>query len=138
MIWATGYSLVTKQFALAGRKPYQSTLMLTTIGARTKRLRTSVLVYFAADGDVVVRGSNGGGPTDPHWVDNVRADPHAWVRINRKTRPVHAHVAQGAERDRLYEELCRQTPTTAAYQEMCAPRELPLVVLRDWARTSHS
>ena len=105
--------------------------MLTTIGARARELRTACLPFFRVGEDLVLRGSNGGGPTDPHWVHNVRAHSHAWVRINRKGRPVHAHVAQGEERERLYQVLCDKTPTTARYQKMCAPRELPLVVLRD-------
>jgi deazaflavin-dependent oxidoreductase (nitroreductase family) len=84
--------------------------------------------------DLVIRGSHGGGPTDPHWVHNVRAHPEAWVRIRRKTRPMHAHVARGEERERIYEALCKRSRTTARYQEMCKPRELPLVVLREWDR----
>jgi len=44
---------------------------------------------------------------------------------------VHAHVAEGAERERLFERLCAISPSTAGYQRMCAPRELPLVVLRE-------
>ena len=68
--------------------------------------------------------------TDPHWVHNVRAHPDAWVRVQRRNRRVRAHVAQGAERDRVYADLCRQSRSTELYQNMCAPRELPLVVLR--------
>lgn len=129
---ATGYSLMTKQYTYAGGVPYQPTLMLTTIGARTKKLRTAGLPYFEVGSDWVVRGSNGGGPTDPHWVFNVRANPHSWIRVNRKQRPVHAHVAAGEERERLFKILAEMSPSTEAYQNMCAPRELPLVVLRPW------
>jgi len=129
-LWSTGYSLVTKQYAAAQGQPYQSTLMLTTIGAHTLRRRTACLPYFSVDGDWVVRGSNGGGPTDPHWVHNVRAHVPAWVRIGWRTVPVRAHVSAGEERERLFVELARFGPGTDAYQRMCAPRELPLVVLR--------
>lgn len=132
IVWATGYSLMTKQYCVALGEPYSPTLMLTTIGARTRELRTACLPFFRVGEDLVLRGSNGGGPTDPHWVHNVRTHPHAWVRIDRKSRPVHAHVARGEEREQLYQVLCRKTPTTARYQKMCAPRELPLVVLREW------
>ena len=41
-----------------------------------------------------------------------------------------AHVAAGAERERIYAELVRQSRSTELCQKMCAPRELPLVVLR--------
>lgn len=132
IVWATGLSLMTWQYCAALGEPYAPTLLLRTIGARTGRLRSACLPYHPVGDALVLRGSNGGGPTDPHWVHNVRADPHAWVRIRRRERPMHAHVASGEERARIYEELCRRTPTTARYQRMCAPRELPLVVLRDW------
>ena len=35
ILWATGYSLMTKQYCLAMGEPYAPTLMLRTIGART-------------------------------------------------------------------------------------------------------
>lgn len=130
LLWLTGYSLVTKQYALAGGTAYQPTLLLGTRGARTGRKRSAALPYFEVDGAWVVRGSNGGGPTDPHWVHNVRACPEARVRIGWRSFAVRAHVAQGAERQALFERLDRLSPSTGAYQRMCAPRELPLVVLR--------
>jgi len=125
----TGYSLMTKQYCIAMGTPYQSTLLLRTIGAKTGQQRTSGLPYFKVGNDYVVRGSNGGGPTDPFWVGNVRAHSNAWVCINRKWQPVKAHVSSGEERDILYKKLCDLTFTTERYQKMCAPRELPLVVL---------
>ncbi len=106
--------------------------MLTTVGARTGAPRIACLPYFRVGADLVVRGSNGGGPTDPHWVHNVRANPAARVRIHRREHPVEAHVAKGEERARLYAELCARSASTEGYQRMCAPRELPLVVLRGW------
>jgi deazaflavin-dependent oxidoreductase (nitroreductase family) len=133
IVWSTGWSLMTAQYAWANGTTYIPTLMMWTIGAKSREIRSCCLPYFRVGNDLVVRGSNGGGPTDPHWVHNIRADTHAWIRVQRKTRPMQAHVAEGAEWERLYEELCRQSKSTKAYQTMCAPRQLPLVVLRDWA-----
>ena len=131
VLWVTGYSPVTHQYMLAGGLPYQQTLMLTTTGARTGRRRTCCRPFWEVDGTRVVRGSNGGGPTDPHWVHNIRKNTDARVRVGWKTRPVKAHVAQGEERERLFKILDAASPSTSGYQRMCAPRELPLVVLRD-------
>ncbi len=136
IVWTTGYSLVTAQYAWAQGDTYVPTLMLWTLGARSRRLRSACLPYFRVGEDLVIRGSNGGGPTDPHWVYNVRADGNAWIRVARRNRPVRAWVAQDEERERIYEELCRQSRSTVMYQKMCAPRELPLVVLRDRSATA--
>lgn len=132
LLWASGYSLVTAQYAWATGQPYTDTLMLKTIGARSGEPRIACLPYFRVGADLVVRGSNGGGPTDPHWVHNVRARPEARVRLHRREKPVRAHVSSGEERARIYAALCEQSASTEAYQRMCAPRELPLVVLRGW------
>ncbi|MBK7948118.1 MAG: nitroreductase family deazaflavin-dependent oxidoreductase [Deltaproteobacteria bacterium] len=136
IVWTTGLSLVTAQYAWANGAPYTPTLMLYTVGARTGATRSACLPFFRVGDDLVLRGSNGGGPTDPHWVHNVRANPKSWIRVARRTREARAHVAQGEEWERLYAELCRQSRSTKAYQDMCAPRRLPLVVLRDEARTA--
>jgi deazaflavin-dependent oxidoreductase (nitroreductase family) len=131
IVWATGWSLVTAQYAWAAGDTYVPTLMLWTIGAKSGKIRTACLPCFRVGDALVIRGSNGGGATDPHWVHNVRAHAQAWIRIDRRNRPVHAHVASGEERERIYAELARQSRSTELYAKMCAPRELPLVVLRD-------
>jgi deazaflavin-dependent oxidoreductase (nitroreductase family) len=127
----TGFSMVTWQYSKAAGRPYSATLLLTTIGCRTGRLRTTPLPYFAVGDDLVVCGTRGGGPTDPMWVANVRADPHCWLRIRRRTVPARGRVATGAERERLFEVVCELHRGLRRYQEQAASygREVPLVVL---------
>ena len=129
-LWLTGYSLMTKQYAVANGVAYSPTLLLYTTGARTGKKRRCGLPFFEVDGAYVVRGSNGGGPTDPHWCHNVRANADAKIRVRGRTKKVHAHVASGEEREVLFKKLDALSPSTSQYQRMCAPRELPLVVLR--------
>jgi len=131
VLWLTGYSLMTKQYTYANGAPYQATLLLYTKGAKTGKQRRCGLPYFMVDGQYVVRGSNGGGPTDPHWCHNVRASSDAKIRVKGRTKIVHAHVAQGEEREVLFKKLNEMSKSTEQYQAMCAPRELPLVVLRE-------
>ena len=57
LLWATGYSLMTKQYCVALGVPYSPTLMITTIGARTKLLRTACLPFFKVGADLVLRGT---------------------------------------------------------------------------------
>ncbi len=131
VLWLTGYSLMTKQYTYANGAPYQPTLLLYTTGAKTGKRRRCGLPYFMVDGSYVVRGSNGGGPTDPHWCHNVRANPDAKIRVKGRTKRVRAHVAGGEERAVLFKKLDAMSPSTGQYQRMCTPRELPLVVLRE-------
>lgn len=131
ILWLTGYSLMTKQYTFANGSPYQPTLLLYTTGAKSGKRRRCGLPYYMVDGNYIVRGSNGGGATDPYWCHNVRANPEATIRVKGQTKKVHAHVASGAEREHLFNVLKTMSRSTEGYQAMCAPRELPLVVLRE-------
>lgn len=131
LVRRTGFSIVTWQYGKAGGNPYQPSLLLTTVGKRSGRLRPKVLPYYA-DGDrYLVVGSNGGGPTDPDWVWNIRANEAAWVRVHRRDVAVRAHVAQGAERDELFAKITAVRDSLARYQERASSfgREVPIVVL---------
>jgi len=127
----TGFSVITWQYSRAGGNPYQPTLLLTTIGRRSGARRERALPYYRDGARVVVIGSNGGGPKDPDWVWNVRANPTAWARIRRREIPVLAHVAEGDERARLFAQITAERDSLARYQERASGfgREVPLVVL---------
>jgi deazaflavin-dependent oxidoreductase (nitroreductase family) len=127
----TGFSVITWQYAKAGGNTYQPTLLLTTIGRRTGMLRTRALPYHEVDGRRIVIGSNGGGPRDPDWVHNVRANGAAWTRVHRRDVAVRAHVAEGEEHERLYAEITARRDSLARYQERASTfgRRVPLVVL---------
>jgi deazaflavin-dependent oxidoreductase (nitroreductase family) len=127
----TGRSIITWQYAKAAGNPYQPTLLLTTIGRRTGELRERALPYYPDGARVVVIGSNGGGPKDPDWVWNVRANPAAWIRIDRRDVAVRAHVADGDEHERLFAQITAGRDSLARYQERASTygRRVPLVVL---------
>ncbi len=126
-----GVSFITWQYAKAGGVGYRSTLLLTTIGKRSGKLRPRALPYYD-DGDrFVVVGSNGGGPKDPDWVWNVRAHDAAWVHVKRREIPVTGRVATGAEYERLFALITAKGDSLVRYQERAATfgRTVPLVVL---------
>ena len=131
LVRVTGFSIITWQYAKAGSNPYQATLLLTTIGAKTGQLRTRALPYYRDGARLVVIGSNGGGPKDPDWAWNIRANDAVWICVGRKRRPARAHIAQGDERVRLFEHITSTRDSLARYQERAATfgREVPLVVL---------
>lgn len=126
----TGISVINIVFSRLTKSSYNEALLLTTIGNKTGERRTVVLPYFLIDGKIVVVGSRGGLPTDPMWARNLRANPRVWVRINRKERESTAYLAEGAEREHLWEVITKREKVYIAYQEKAkAFRQLPVFVL---------
>jgi len=77
-------------------------LLLRTVGRRTKQPRTAALLY-ARDGDAyVVIASKGGAPRHPGWFHNLIAQPEVEIQVGWERIPVHARVAEGEERSRLW------------------------------------
>jgi deazaflavin-dependent oxidoreductase (nitroreductase family) len=124
----TGKSPLCKVFAKMGGFPARPALLLIVKGRKSGKPRASALPYFEAHGKLFVVGSRGGGPIDPQWVTNLRADPNATVYIDRKKHQMKARIATGEERVPLWEELGKMLPTYVYYQTLTT-REIPLVIL---------
>jgi deazaflavin-dependent oxidoreductase (nitroreductase family) len=128
---ATGHSFVNWLVARISGAPYLQPLLLVTLGARTKRWRSVVLPHYPADGDdLAVVGSNGGAPSDPHWVFNLRAHPDAWIHLARRKIHVRARFADGEQRRVLWEQISRCAAVYLEYQKRAeGHREIPIVIL---------
>ena len=103
---------------------------LTTTGRKTGKPR-SVPLYAWEDGeDLVIVGSWAGRPNDPAWVDNLRAEPTASIRVGREDRAVRAREVQvpSPERDRLWTLVTEAFRYYATYQRKTT-RVIPLFVL---------
>jgi deazaflavin-dependent oxidoreductase (nitroreductase family) len=103
-------------------------LMLTVVGRKSGRPRTTPLLYVPHDGTYLVAGSYWGNPKQPVWVLNLLANPDATVSIRGRSRPVRARVAEGEERARLWQVMLRTWPNYAKYAER-TDREIPVFVL---------
>jgi deazaflavin-dependent oxidoreductase (nitroreductase family) len=104
-------------------------LLLTTKGSRSGEERTTPLIHRELDGSWVVVASQGGAPDDPGWFKNIRANPDdVEIQVKADRFPVRPHVAEGEERDRLWERMNEVWPDYDDYQEK-TDREIPVVVL---------
>ncbi len=102
--------------------------ILFTTGRATGEQRTNPLI-FGRDGDAVVLvASKGGAPEDPGWYRNLRTHPEAEIQVMGDRWPVRARVAEGGERERLWQQMNELWPH---YDEYAAKtdREIPVVVL---------
>jgi deazaflavin-dependent oxidoreductase (nitroreductase family) len=107
-------------------------LLLHTVGMKSGAQRVNPLVYMQ-DGDArVVIASAGGATQHPAWFTNLMAARVAAIEVTGSegvvVERVHARVAVGAERLRLWE---RQVQLNAAVidHQRAAGRELPFVIL---------
>ncbi len=103
-------------------------LLLTTVGAKSGERRTTPLVH-TRDGDrYVVLASKGGAPTNPAWYHNLLATPRATVEVGPEKFEATSAVAEGEERDRLFDAQAALMPNFAEYQRNTS-RRIPVIVL---------
>lgn len=103
-------------------------LLLTTVGAKSGREQTSPLGYVRVGDRLFVVASAGGSPRHPAWYHNLLRHPMVQVEIGTETFGAIAVPAEGAERDRLFEEIVRVAPGYGDYQAR-VERRLPVVAL---------
>ncbi|WP_157215424.1 nitroreductase/quinone reductase family protein [Flavisphingomonas formosensis] len=127
----TGFSFVTWQYAKARGGSYTPVILFTTIGRASGRRRETVLPFYVWQGKLILTGSNGGGPTDPHWTSNIRKTPLCAFRFGRRRYDAIGHVAAGEEREQILDAMAKEQPFVRAYAQETARngRELPFVVL---------
>jgi deazaflavin-dependent oxidoreductase (nitroreductase family) len=106
-------------------------LLLHHRGARSGTERVNPLAYQRlSDDSVAVFASMGGAPRNPDWYYNLLANPDATVEIGTESFPVTARVAEGEEREEIWERQKRDWPGFADYEEKTKGiREIPVVVL---------
>lgn len=104
------------------------TLLLITKGARTGAERMLPLIYKKIDGKFVIIASKGGAPSHPGWFRNLEAHPDCEIRVASDAFKVRARVAEGEERERLWQEMVALYAPYTQYQER-TERRIPVVVL---------
>ena len=109
------------------------TLLLTVTGRKTGKRRTTPLGYFMHDRSYVVIASAGGAPRHPAWFLNLRANLRATIQVKDRRLNVHAEVATGELRARLWDRLMQVAPIYGRYAGRTR-REIPLVLLRPLGR----
>jgi len=115
-----------------GRKGHRwhgvDTLLLTTTGRKTGRLRRTALIY-GRDGDrYLVVGSNGGAARHPAWYLNLVAHPQVELQVGAERTAAAARTADADEKPPLWRLMAELWPEYDNYQKR-TEREIPLVIL---------
>jgi deazaflavin-dependent oxidoreductase (nitroreductase family) len=103
-------------------------MLLTTLGRRSGRRRTTPLMYLRDGEDYVIIASNLGRPHHPAWFYNLQASPLAEIEVPGKRLPVTAKITSADDRERLWSELIHRAPFFDGYRKSTT-REIPMIRL---------
>jgi F420H(2)-dependent quinone reductase len=103
-------------------------VVLTSVGAKTGKLRKTALMRVEHDGEYAVVGSLGGAPKNPVWVYNLRKEPHVELQDGAEKHDYLAREVDGEERAVWWERAVAAFPNYAGYQEKTS-RLIPVFVL---------
>jgi deazaflavin-dependent oxidoreductase (nitroreductase family) len=104
------------------------TLLLTTRGRTSGKLRRTALIYGKDRGRYLVVASNGGSKGHPEWYRNLSVDPHVWVQVADDRFEATATTATARQKPRLWREMVEIWPEYERYQTR-TDRDIPVVIL---------
>ena len=114
----------TKSNLLRGRP----IIVLTSVGAKTGKLRKTALMRVEHDGDYAVVASLGGSAKHPVWYYNLKANPHVELQDGAVKRDYLAREAEGDEKALWWERAVETWPDYAGYQKK-TKRQIPVFIL---------
>lgn len=112
----------------AGSVRGRPVIVLTSIGAKTGRLRKTALMRVERDGVYAVVASLGGATRNPVWYYNLKANPQVELQDRATKRDYTAREVTGAEKAVWWERAVEAYPDYANYQARTR-REIPVFVL---------
>ena len=103
---------------------------LTTVGRRTGRPHTTMLLVPLTEGtDLVIVASKGGDSRDPDWLKNLLVTPTVQVRMRGRATKMLARVATPEEHAVWWPRVVTRYRHYESYQRR-ANREISLVICR--------
>ncbi|WP_037603445.1 nitroreductase family deazaflavin-dependent oxidoreductase [Streptacidiphilus rugosus] len=103
-------------------------VLLTSVGAKSGRIRKTPLMRVEHGGAYAVVASQGGAPKHPVWYYNLTADPRVELQDGPVKQDMTARELSGEERELWWERAVAAYPDYADYQRKTA-RRIPVFVL---------
>lgn len=103
-------------------------VLLTTVGAKTGKLRKTPLMRVEHDGRYAVVASLGGAPKNPVWYHNIVKHPRVELQDGTATGDYEAREVFGEEKATWWARAVEVWPDYADYQRK-TEREIPVFVL---------
>jgi deazaflavin-dependent oxidoreductase (nitroreductase family) len=103
-------------------------IVLTSVGARSGKLRKTPLMRVEHDGEYAVVASLGGAPKHPVWYHNLVANSQVELQDGPDKHDYTAREVFGEERELWWSRAVEAWPDYAEYQKK-TDRQIPLFVL---------
>ena len=105
------------------------TLLLTTRGRKSGKLRRTALIYGKdGEGRYLLVASKGGAPEHPSWYLNLAAHPEVEVQVGADKFAARARTADAREKPRLWQLMTSIWPDYDVYQKKTG-RDIPVVIV---------
>ena len=91
-------------------------IVLTTVGAKSGKLRKTALMRVEHDGEYAIVASLGGAPKHPVWYWNVKKHPHVELQDRGEKHDYEATELEGEERAIWWARAVEAYPPYADYQ----------------------
>jgi deazaflavin-dependent oxidoreductase (nitroreductase family) len=111
-----------------GRMSGAPVLLLHTVGRKSGRSRTTPLLYLRDGERYIVVASNGGAPTHPAWLPNLKSEPETTIQVGGDVIAVTAAEVSAQERAELWPRLDAMYSGYADYRGK-TDREIPIIAL---------
>ncbi|MFE0171974.1 nitroreductase family deazaflavin-dependent oxidoreductase [Streptomyces sp. NPDC059002] len=103
-------------------------ILLTSVGAKSGKLRKNPLMRVEHDGEYALVASKGGAPAHPSWYHNLIAHPHVELQDGPVRKDYRARIATDAERQVWWERAVAVWPAYTDYVKKTT-REIPMFIL---------
>ena len=103
-------------------------IVLTSVGAKTGKLRKTPLMRVEHEGVYAVVASLGGAPKNPVWYYNLIENPHVELQDGATKRDYIAREVKGEEKAMWWERAVEAWPDYATYKTK-TDRQIPVFVL---------
>ncbi|GGS95331.1 nitroreductase family deazaflavin-dependent oxidoreductase [Streptomyces violaceus] len=108
-------------------------VILTTLGAKSGKIRKTPVMRVEHDGTYAVVASMAGAPNHPVWYHNVVADPRVELQDGPVRQDMLAREVTGDEKALWWARSVEAFPDYAEYQKK-TDREIPVLVLEPAAQ----
>lgn len=103
-------------------------IVLTSVGAKSGKLRKTPLMRVEHNGEYAVVASLGGAPNNPVWYYNLKKNPHVELQDGSVKRDYAAREVTGDEKAQWWDRAVAVWPDYAEYQKKTT-RQIPVFVL---------